>query len=254
MAGQGKVAINAPGPVETVEVSDGELRVQGRLVLGRTDGLQFSSQRSAPFPRNLISGQRRLRVYSGTGKALVCWTPYWNEHMYQLMTGDEHRGIALRVTAGIDPARRGGRIWRRLADGARRWRQALHRGRSRAGGRPARFARPAAVDRGAARSTRCRRRWRRSTRRWRAGRWIAGYAAYELGYAFEPRLAPLMPAERRLPLLEFGVFEAPGAGGAGGAGRGARAVPAGLGLRAPIARPSSGWPSTSAPATSTRRT
>ncbi len=38
------------------------------------------------------------------------------------------------------------------------------------------------------------------------GAWVAGYAAYELGYAFEPRLLPLLPAERRLPLLEFGVF------------------------------------------------
>jgi uncharacterized protein (AIM24 family) len=91
VAGQGQVAINAPGPVETVEVT-GELRVQGRLVLGRTDGLRFSSQRSAPFPRNLISGQRRLRVFSGSGKALVCWTPYWNEHMYQLITGESIEG------------------------------------------------------------------------------------------------------------------------------------------------------------------
>ena len=34
---RGRVAIDAPGPVETVEISEGELRVQGRLVLGRTD-------------------------------------------------------------------------------------------------------------------------------------------------------------------------------------------------------------------------
>ena len=92
VAGHGKVAINAPGPVETVEVGDGELRVQGRLVLGRTGGLGFTSQRSAPFPRNFLSGQRRLRVYSGTGKALVCWTPYWNEHLYKRMTGESIEG------------------------------------------------------------------------------------------------------------------------------------------------------------------
>jgi uncharacterized protein (AIM24 family) len=90
--GGGKVAINAPGPVETVEVRDGALRVQGRLVLGRTDGLRFSSERSAPFPRNLLSGQKRMRVYTGTGKLLVCWTPYWNEHMYQMMTGTSITG------------------------------------------------------------------------------------------------------------------------------------------------------------------
>jgi len=90
--GHGTVAINAPGPVEIVDVDDGDLRVQGRLVLGRTDGLRFSSQRSARFPRNLISGQKRLRVFSGTGKALVCWTPYWNQHMYNQMTGESIEG------------------------------------------------------------------------------------------------------------------------------------------------------------------
>lgn len=43
------------------------------------------------------------------------------------------------------------------------------------------------------------------------GAWVAGYASYELGYALEPRLAPLMPTRRRLPLLAFGRFDAPGA-------------------------------------------
>ena len=80
--------MNAPGPVEIVEIENGDLSVQGRLVLGRTDGLQFSSRRSAPFPLDLLAGQQRLRVYSGTGKALVCWTPYWNQYMYKTMTGE----------------------------------------------------------------------------------------------------------------------------------------------------------------------
>ena len=89
LSGNGKAAINAPGPVEEVEVVDGELKVQGRLVLGRTSGLKFRSVRSAPFPRNFISGQQRLRVYEGTGKALVSWTPYWNEFLHRRMTGGE---------------------------------------------------------------------------------------------------------------------------------------------------------------------
>ena len=55
-------------------------------------GLGFASERSAPFPRNFISGQRRLRVYSGSGRALVCWTPYWNEHLYKRMTGESIEG------------------------------------------------------------------------------------------------------------------------------------------------------------------
>lgn len=90
--GSGKVALDTPGPVETVEIRDGEFRVQGRLVLGRSAGLAFSSQRAARFPRNLISGQQRLRVYAGTGRALVCWTPYWNEHLYKKMTGQGIEG------------------------------------------------------------------------------------------------------------------------------------------------------------------
>ena len=88
LAGAGRVAINAPGPVETLDI-DGELRVQGRLVLGRTDGLRFRSVRSARFPRNFISGQKRMRLFQGTGKVMVAWTPYWNQYMYNRMTGED---------------------------------------------------------------------------------------------------------------------------------------------------------------------
>ena len=47
-----------------------------------------------------------------------------------------------------------------------------------------------------------------------AGLWAAGFVAYEAGYALEPRLAPLMPANRRGPLLAFGLYDAPEPGGA----------------------------------------
>ncbi len=46
------------------------------------------------------------------------------------------------------------------------------------------------------------------------GKWIAGYAAYEAGYALEPRLWRLMPRRRPGPLLCFGVFDAPQDAGA----------------------------------------
>ncbi len=42
------------------------------------------------------------------------------------------------------------------------------------------------------------------------GAWLAGYASYELGYALESRLLDRMPADRRLPLLCFGAYDAPG--------------------------------------------
>lgn len=42
-----------------------------------------------------------------------------------------------------------------------------------------------------------------------AGHWIAGYVSYEAGYALEPRLEALMPADRAHPLLAFGIHDAP---------------------------------------------
>ncbi|CAL8970337.1 Aminodeoxychorismate synthase component 1 [Rhodoplanes serenus] len=42
-----------------------------------------------------------------------------------------------------------------------------------------------------------------------AGRHAAGFLAYELAYALEPRLAPLMPARRTVPLLWFAIVEEP---------------------------------------------
>ena len=43
----------------------------------------------------------------------------------------------------------------------------------------------------------------------RAGLWAAGYLAYEAGYVFEERLAPLLPAHSATPLLWFGLYHAP---------------------------------------------
>lgn len=42
-----------------------------------------------------------------------------------------------------------------------------------------------------------------------AGHWLAGSFSYELGYCFEDTLRPLLPAYRRVPLIELGVYAAP---------------------------------------------
>ncbi|MGI3210687.1 aminodeoxychorismate synthase component I [Roseovarius tibetensis] len=60
-----------------------------------------------------------------------------------------------------------------------------------------------------------------------AGHWLAGFASYELGHALEPRLAPLLTDRQRLPLLQFGVYDAPVAASPLAAG------PAGLGEMRP---------------------
>jgi para-aminobenzoate synthetase/4-amino-4-deoxychorismate lyase len=41
----------------------------------------------------------------------------------------------------------------------------------------------------------------------RGGHHVAGYFSYEFGYLLEPRLAPLLPKTRAVPLLWFGVFD-----------------------------------------------
>lgn len=42
-----------------------------------------------------------------------------------------------------------------------------------------------------------------------AGLWAAGVLSYEAGYALEPRLAGMMPADRDLPLVAFGLYDTP---------------------------------------------
>ena len=42
-----------------------------------------------------------------------------------------------------------------------------------------------------------------------AGKWLAGYLAYEAGYAFEPRLAALLPANTGTTLMAFGIYAGP---------------------------------------------
>ncbi|MEN8840735.1 MAG: aminodeoxychorismate synthase component I [Octadecabacter sp.] len=41
------------------------------------------------------------------------------------------------------------------------------------------------------------------------GKWLAGYVSYEFGYLTSHKLETLMPAKRELPLIHFGVFDAP---------------------------------------------
>ncbi len=43
----------------------------------------------------------------------------------------------------------------------------------------------------------------------RAGKWLAGYIAYEAGHLFESKLASFAEENRETPLLLFGVFDAP---------------------------------------------
>lgn len=41
------------------------------------------------------------------------------------------------------------------------------------------------------------------------GKWLAGYLSYEFGYLSVDKLKDLLPTNRKLPLIHFGVFEGP---------------------------------------------
>ena len=85
VSGRGRVVLNAPGPVEEVTLQDERLMVEGKLVLARTEGLDYRLRRATTLVQSFFAGEARLRVYAGTGKALVCWTPYWNQYVMQMM-------------------------------------------------------------------------------------------------------------------------------------------------------------------------
>ena len=42
-----------------------------------------------------------------------------------------------------------------------------------------------------------------------SGKWLAGYFSYEAGYLLEPKLRPLLPDNRQVPLVCLGVFRGP---------------------------------------------
>jgi para-aminobenzoate synthetase component 1 len=67
-----------------------------------------------------------------------------------------------------------------------------------------------------------------------AGQWLAGFASYELGYVLEPKLLALLPENRQVPLICFGVFDGPDATAMRGLMHQGRAEQAGAKLTAPV--------------------
>lgn len=67
-----------------------------------------------------------------------------------------------------------------------------------------------------------------------AGKWLAGFAPYELGYVLEPKLSGLLPKLRQTPLLCFGVFDGPDAGVMRSLMHSGRSEQGGASLEAPV--------------------
>jgi uncharacterized protein (AIM24 family) len=87
--GGGTVVLAAQGPVDELELNNEKLVVDGTYVIARTAGIRFSIRRPARTRWSTwLSGERYARVYEGTGRVLMCTTPYWRLAIKNKELGD----------------------------------------------------------------------------------------------------------------------------------------------------------------------
>jgi len=88
LKGVGQVVLSVDGPVQEVALTNDRLVADGPFVIARTAGIRLTVKRPA---RSLVSfwlsGQKRAYVYEGTGKLLLCTTPYWRQRMQRERPG-----------------------------------------------------------------------------------------------------------------------------------------------------------------------
>lgn len=82
LKGDGQVVLAVDGPVQEVELVDDKLVADGPFIIAHTSGISLSVRRPAKsWFSYLLSGQKWAYVYQGTGKLLLCTTPYWRQRM-----------------------------------------------------------------------------------------------------------------------------------------------------------------------------
>jgi uncharacterized protein (AIM24 family) len=80
--GDGQVVLSVDGPVEEVDLVNDQMIVDGPFVVARTDGIRLSVRRPAKsLLAYWLSGQKLAFCYRGTGKLLLCTTPYWRARL-----------------------------------------------------------------------------------------------------------------------------------------------------------------------------
>jgi uncharacterized protein (AIM24 family) len=85
VSGHGKLVVSTKGPVEEIELAEGEqLVVEGNCVIGRTQSVKFQMRRPTKnFWGRFTSGESIVRSYRGPGKVLLNPTMYWRYYMMQ---------------------------------------------------------------------------------------------------------------------------------------------------------------------------
>lgn len=87
--GEGQVALNAFGPVREISVENYQVKVDGRLVIAWSDSLSYRMRRAAAsLAGHYFSGHRWMRTYEGTGKVLICGSPYWYRRILGAVAGE----------------------------------------------------------------------------------------------------------------------------------------------------------------------
>jgi len=78
VSGKGTVALRASGPVEEIVLRNERVVTDGRYVLARTSDISY---RIKPATKSMmahwLAGERRLRIYEGTGRILLASYPFW---------------------------------------------------------------------------------------------------------------------------------------------------------------------------------
>ena len=91
VSGQGRVVLNAEGPVEEIDLGDEVISVEGKLVIARTADVSYSVGRPTKSLFSYwLSGEEYHRQYRGPGKVLLVSTPYLNRGAAPLDLAEEN--------------------------------------------------------------------------------------------------------------------------------------------------------------------
>ncbi|MEM6675184.1 MAG: AIM24 family protein [Planctomycetota bacterium] len=89
--GHGKVVLTTTGPVETIELDEGQrVAVDGKTVIARTGSVRFKvRQTTKNFLGRFTAGEGRVRVYEGPGRVLLTPTHFWRYKMMSDRQGND---------------------------------------------------------------------------------------------------------------------------------------------------------------------